>query len=137
MPHFWLHILCRFLHLAYLFHQESRFAFQALNFTLVGNEQQPAAAWAGFADGSLPGGEIAIRVVVAAVKNSAFAGLANDDLSTVIWTGYPDFFQQGFGVTAGREVGAADEFSIAPPADQASVSFHRTSINPRSCAARS
>ena len=67
--------------------------------------------------GALPGGEIAVGVVGAAVEDASLAGLALDDIAAILRAGHADLFQPGFGVAAVGEAAAADELAVAPIAD--------------------
>ena len=89
--------------------------------------------WGRGGPGALPAGEITIGVIGASEEDASLSCLAQDDLASILWAGHTDFFQQRFGVTAGREIRAADELAVPPPTDdQVLPAFRAGSANLRS-----
>ena len=91
---------------------------------VVGHKQAPALR-ARRCQGLLPGREIAVRVVGAAVKDPPFARAPVDQISAVLRACHPESLEPGLGVTAGGKVRAADELAEPADADQQRLTARR------------
>ena len=67
--------------------------------------------------GALPGHEVALRVVLAAVVAAPFLGALQQDLASALRALHADFLQERFCVLAFREARACQEFPVRPVLD--------------------
>jgi len=86
--------------------QERLLAIRTLCFPFVGVNEQTITVWTRLFYRTLPGCEVTFGVIGTSVEGPSFARFFLDQITAILWTLNADFFQPGFRVTTGREVGA-------------------------------